>query len=109
MESGGPAGTRLRVVIADDDTLLREGLAILLERSDFEVVGQAGDAIDLLPLVREKSPDLVVVDIRMPPTNTTEGLEAARQIRARVSRHRHFGAVGACRSRARDGALGRRT
>ena len=81
MESGGPAGTRLRVVIADDDTLLREGLAILLERSDFEVVGQAGDAIDLLPLVREKSPDLVVVDIRMPPTNTTEGLEAARQIR----------------------------
>ena len=71
----------MRVVIADDDTLLREGLAILLERSDFEVVGQAGDAIDLLPLVREKSPDLVVVDIRMPPTHTTEGLEAARQIR----------------------------
>ncbi len=82
MESGGPSGTRLRVVVAEDDTLLREGLASLLERSDFEVVGQAGDAIDLLPLVREKSPDLVVVDIRMPPTNTTEGLEAARTIRA---------------------------
>jgi DNA-binding NarL/FixJ family response regulator len=81
MESGGPSGTRLRVVVAEDDTLLREGLASLLERSDFEVVGQAGDAIDLLPLVREKSPDLVVVDIRMPPTNTTEGLDAARQIR----------------------------
>ncbi|HEX3286192.1 MAG TPA: response regulator transcription factor [Mycobacterium sp.] len=81
MESGGPTGTRLRVVVADDDTLLREGLAILLERSDFEVVGQAGDAIDLLPLVREQLPDLVVVDIRMPPTNTTEGLDAARQIR----------------------------
>jgi DNA-binding NarL/FixJ family response regulator len=71
----------LSVVIADDDTLLREGLASLLERSGFEVVGQAGDAIDLLPLVREKSPELVVVDIRMPPTHTNEGLEAARQIR----------------------------
>jgi DNA-binding NarL/FixJ family response regulator len=80
-ESGGPAGMRLRVVVAEDDTLLREGLAILLERSEFEVVGQACDAVDLLALVREKSPDLVVVDIRMPPTNTTEGLDAARQIR----------------------------
>ena len=81
VESSGPAGTRLRVVVAEDDTLLREGLASLLERSDFDVVGQAGDAIDLLTLVREKAPDLVVVDIRMPPTNTTEGLVAARQIR----------------------------
>ena len=81
VEGGGPAGTRLRVVVAEDDTLLREGLASLLERSDFDVVGQAGDAIDLLTLVREKAPDLVVVDIRMPPTNTTEGLVAARQIR----------------------------
>ncbi|MDT5307966.1 MAG: hypothetical protein QOE48_3644 [Mycobacterium sp.] len=80
-ESSGPAGTRLRVVVAEDDTLLREGLASLLERSDFDVVGQAGDAIELLTLVREKAPDLVVTDIRMPPTNTTEGLVAARQIR----------------------------
>ena len=72
----------MRVVVADDDTLLREGLAILLERSGFEIVGQVGDAADLMALVRDKSPDLVIVDIRMPPTNTTEGLEAARQIRA---------------------------
>jgi DNA-binding NarL/FixJ family response regulator len=80
---GGAAGTRLRVVVAEDDTLLREGLAVLLERSGrFEIVGQAGDGTDLLALVRAKSPDLVVVDIRMPPTNTTEGLDAARQIRA---------------------------
>jgi DNA-binding NarL/FixJ family response regulator len=82
-ETGGALGTRLRVVVAEDDTLLREGLAVLLERSGrFEIVGQAGDATDLLALVRDKSPDLVVVDIRMPPTNTTEGLDAARQIRA---------------------------
>ena len=81
-ESGGPVGTRLRVVVADDDTLLREGLASLLERSGFDIVGQVGDARDLLGLVRDKSPELVVVDIRMPPTNTTEGLDAARQIRA---------------------------
>jgi DNA-binding NarL/FixJ family response regulator len=71
-----------RVVIADDDVLLREGLASLLERSGFEVVGQAGDAAELLALVREHSPDLVIVDIRMPPTHTREGLEAARVIRA---------------------------
>jgi DNA-binding NarL/FixJ family response regulator len=71
----------LRVVLAEDDVLLREGLASLLERSGFEVVGQAGDAARLLALVAEQSPDLVVVDIRMPPTNTAEGLDAARQIR----------------------------
>ena len=70
-----------RVALADDDVLLREGLASLLERSGFEVVGQAGDAAELLALVRDMAPDLVVVDIRMPPTNTTERLEAARQIR----------------------------
>ena len=80
--TGGAVATQLRVVIADDDVLLREGLASLLERSGFEIVGQVGDAIDLLPLVRDKSPEMVVVDIRMPPTNTTEGLDAARQIRA---------------------------
>jgi DNA-binding NarL/FixJ family response regulator len=73
--------TELRVVLAEDDVLLREGLASLLERSGFQVVGQAGDASKLLALVAEQAPDLAVVDIRMPPTHTTEGLEAARQIR----------------------------
>jgi DNA-binding NarL/FixJ family response regulator len=73
--------TGVRVVLAEDDVLLREGLASLLERSGFEVVGQAGDGAQLLTLVRATDPELVLVDIRMPPTNTTEGLEAARQIR----------------------------
>jgi DNA-binding NarL/FixJ family response regulator len=71
----------LRVVLAEDDVLLREGLASLLERSGFEVVGQAGDSTQLLTLVHEQAPALVVVDIRMPPTHTAEGLEAARHIR----------------------------
>jgi DNA-binding NarL/FixJ family response regulator len=71
----------MRIVLADDDVLLREGLSSLLERSGFDVVGQAGDGADLLRLVRELAPDLAIVDIRMPPTNTTEGLEAAREIR----------------------------
>jgi DNA-binding NarL/FixJ family response regulator len=70
-----------QVVLADDDVLLREGLASLLARSGFEVVGQAGDASRLLELTRERVPGLVVVDIRMPPTWSTEGLEAARVIR----------------------------
>jgi DNA-binding NarL/FixJ family response regulator len=70
-----------RVVVADDDVLLREGLASLLERSDFEVVGQAGDADELVELIREHEPDLVIADIRMPPTHSTEGLEAAHTIR----------------------------
>jgi len=72
---------RTRVVIADDDVLLREGLASLLERSGLAVVGQSGDSDGLLRQVRELRPDLVIVDIRMPPTFTTEGLDAARQIR----------------------------
>jgi DNA-binding NarL/FixJ family response regulator len=67
--------------VADDDVLLREGLASLLDRSGFEVVGQAGDADELMSLVRELLPDLVLVDIRMPPTHTVEGLDAARAIR----------------------------
>jgi len=71
----------VRVVVADDDVLLREGIASLLERSGFEVVGQAGDDRQLLSLVREHRPELVIVDIRMPPAHTTEGLEAARVIR----------------------------
>ena len=70
-----------RTVVADDDVLLREGLASLLERSDFQVVGQAGDATELLELVRKHEPELVIVDIRMPPTHTTEGLDAAHTIR----------------------------
>jgi DNA-binding NarL/FixJ family response regulator len=74
-------GPRTRVVIADDDVLLREGLASLLERSGLDVVGQSGDADSLLTLVREHHPDLVIVDIRMPPSYTTEGLDAAKQIR----------------------------
>jgi DNA-binding NarL/FixJ family response regulator len=69
------------VIVADDDVLLREGLASLLDRSGFRVVAQAGDGSQLLPLVREHLPELVVVDIRMPPTHTIEGLEAARVIR----------------------------
>lgn len=71
-----------RVVLADDDVLLREGIASLLGGAGFEVVGQAGHAGELEDLVREQSPELAVVDIRMPPTHTTEGLEAARAIRA---------------------------
>jgi DNA-binding NarL/FixJ family response regulator len=67
--------------VADDDVLLREGLASLLLRSGFEVVGQAGNANDLVELVREHAPDLVIVDIRMPPTHSTEGLAAAHTIR----------------------------
>ena len=70
-----------RVVLAEDDVLLREGLASLLDHSGYEVVGQAGDGTQLLALAREARPDLVVADIRMPPTHTTEGLEAARVIR----------------------------
>src|ERR671936_3120032 len=70
-----------RVIVADDDVLLREGLASLLERTGYQVVGQAGDGSELLSLVREHRPDLVIVDIRMPPTGSTEGLEAAAVIR----------------------------
>lgn len=73
------AGTR--VVVADDDVLLREGLASLLTRSGLDVVGQAGDGTELLDLVRREHPDLAIVDIRMPPTHSTEGLDAARLIR----------------------------
>jgi serine/threonine-protein kinase PknK len=72
---------KTRIALADDDILLREGLASLLERSGFEIVGQAGDGPELLDLVRERGPDLVVVDIRMPPAHATEGLEVARVIR----------------------------
>jgi DNA-binding NarL/FixJ family response regulator len=76
-----PAVGDLRVVIADDDVLLREGIASLLARSPFQVVGQAGDVPELMRLVREHLPHLVVLDIRMPPSHTTEGLDAAQAIR----------------------------
>jgi DNA-binding NarL/FixJ family response regulator len=77
----GTQASAVRVALADDDVLLREGLASLLERSGFEIVGQAGDGAALLSVVRALKPDLVVIDIRMPPTNTTEGLDAARAIK----------------------------
>ncbi|HKH15841.1 MAG TPA: response regulator transcription factor [Solirubrobacterales bacterium] len=76
------AEKRRRVVLADDDVLLREGLASLLQRSGFEVVGQADDGAQLIRLVREQKPELALVDIRMPPDHSTEGLDAAREIRA---------------------------
>ena len=80
-ENESPVKTPLRVVVAEDDVLLREGLASLLERSGLDVVGQAGDGAQLVEMVRALTPDVVVTDIRMPPTNTTEGLDAARVIR----------------------------
>jgi DNA-binding NarL/FixJ family response regulator len=73
--------SRTRVALADDEVLLREALASLLERSGFEVVGQCGDGEELIALVREERPQLALIDIRMPPTHTTEGLDAARVIR----------------------------
>jgi DNA-binding NarL/FixJ family response regulator len=78
--------TRTRVVLADDDVLLREGLASLLERSGFDVVGQCGEASELIALVREHQPELALVDIRMPPDHATEGLDAARVIREEFPR-----------------------
>ncbi len=81
MTAAPPGLPRYRVLIADDDVLLREGLASLLERAGFDVVGRAGDGVELVELAHRLKPDLVVVDIRMPPTHSTEGLEAARRIR----------------------------
>jgi DNA-binding NarL/FixJ family response regulator len=78
------ATSRTRVVLADDDVLLREGLASLLERSGFAVVGTCGTGSELIELVREHRPELAVIDIRMPPAHATEGLDAARVIRAEV-------------------------
>jgi serine/threonine-protein kinase PknK len=74
----------VRVVVAEDDVLLREGLVSLLGQSGFEVVGQAGDGPELVAMVRATTPELVVTDIRMPPTNANEGLDAARVIRAEL-------------------------
>jgi DNA-binding NarL/FixJ family response regulator len=76
--------TRKRIVLADDDTLLREGIASLLRGAGFDVVGQAHDADELLAQVSELRPDLAIIDIRMPPGYLVEGLEAARKIRAEI-------------------------
>jgi DNA-binding NarL/FixJ family response regulator len=73
--------TRTRVAIAEDDVLMREGVASLLERGGYDVIGQAGDGSELLRIVREQQPELAIVDIRMPPDHSTEGLEAAATIR----------------------------
>jgi DNA-binding NarL/FixJ family response regulator len=80
--AGRERGNALRVVIADDSVLLREGIAQLLEDSGFEVVAQAGDGEDLLRKVGAHKPDVAVVDVRMPPTHTDEGLRAALRIRS---------------------------
>ena len=74
---------RLRVILADDDVLLREGIASLLDQAGLEVVAQAGDGAELLRLVGAHAPDLVIVDIRMPPRFEVEGLKVAKEIRAR--------------------------
>jgi DNA-binding NarL/FixJ family response regulator len=86
LEDRGAAGTArcLRVVVADDSVLLREGVVRLLTENGFDVVGQAGDAEDLIRKVRAHKPDVAVVDIRMPPTNTDDGLRAALEIRAEL-------------------------
>lgn len=73
----------MRIVIADDAPLVREGVARILEDAGFELAGQAIDAGDLMLLVRDRKPDVAIVDIRMPPTNTDEGLVAANEIRTR--------------------------
>jgi len=75
----------MRVVLAEDSVLLREGIARLLEDAGFEVVGQAGNADELMLKVRSYSPNVAIVDIRMPPTHTDEGLRAAREIREKHS------------------------
>jgi DNA-binding NarL/FixJ family response regulator len=72
----------LRLVLADDSLLLREGIARLLAEADFDVVAQAGDPDQLLDAVRQHHPDVAIIDIRMPPTHTDEGLRAAEAIRA---------------------------
>jgi len=89
----------VRIVVADDAVILREGLARLLTEAGFDVVGLAGDADELLELVQRREPDVAIVDIRMPPTHTDEGLRAAKAIRQRhpavgilvLSQHVHAG------------------
>jgi DNA-binding NarL/FixJ family response regulator len=81
-----PSAHRIRVVLADDAVLLREALAAGLRAAGFDVVGQSSDVAGLLELIERLEPDVAVVDVRMPPTHTTEGLEAAREIRRRHPR-----------------------
>ena len=88
------SGDAMRVVIADDSVLLREGIARVLTEAGIEVAAQAGDAVDLLLAVRTYTPDVAITDIRMPPTQTDEGMHAARQIRERYPRP----ACSCCRS-----------
>ncbi len=73
----------MRIVIADDAALIREGIARVLDERGLEVLGQVGDADSLLARVRDLRPDVALIDIRMPPTHTDEGLRAAREIRSR--------------------------
>jgi DNA-binding NarL/FixJ family response regulator len=82
MPPASPTGVRRRVVVADDDVLLREGIASLLGETGYDVIERVGDARVLLDTVRVNQPDLVIVDIRMPPTHTVEGIEVARTIRS---------------------------
>jgi len=77
--------SRTRVALADDEVLLREGLAGLLEQSGYEVIGQCGTGAELIELVRAQRPELAVIDIRMPPDHATEGLDAARLIREELA------------------------
>jgi len=88
MPSGPSAGVRRRVVVADDDVLLREGIASLLRDAGYDVLERAGDARTLVDAVRAGRPDLVIVDIRMPPTHTFEGIDVARTI------HREYPQIG---------------
>jgi len=81
-----PAVAAIRVALADDSVLLREGIAALLEEEGFDVVGQAGTGVDLLALVDEELPDLAIVDIRMPPTKTDECIRATHEIKRRHPR-----------------------
>ena len=81
-----PAVAPVRVALADDSVLLREGIAALLEEEGFDVVGQAGTGVDLLALVDEELPDIAIVDIRMPPTKTDEGIRATHEIKRRHPR-----------------------
>jgi class 3 adenylate cyclase/DNA-binding NarL/FixJ family response regulator len=86
LPGSAPATASLRVALADDSVLLREGVAALLEEEGFDVVGQAGTGEDLLALVDEELPDVAIVDIRMPPTKTDEGIRATREIKRRHPR-----------------------
>jgi DNA-binding NarL/FixJ family response regulator len=108
----GQTARALDVVIADDDVLLQEGLASLLDQQGFKVVGQAADAAALLSLVRGRRPDLVVVDTWMPPTHSTEGLDAAKVIRQESPQtgilvlSTHFGVQHAMELLASERAIG---